>query len=113
MNSYANDVVCVYSITMTSRDDLFVLRIIHFSLEKDFDFLVIGSGKDSSKSDSILVMLTGKPKLRTLASADPDIWLTFLSDLSGQSSGYQLTLRLYPENLIDGIKFIKMLIFNG
>ena len=103
MDTYANDVVCVYSFAMTSLGDLIVLRIIHFSLEKDYDFLIIGTGKDSSDFDSVLVKLTGKPKLHTLASTDSDMWLTFLSDLSGQSSGYQLTITLYPENLIDGI----------
>ena len=87
---------------MASQFDLYVLRIVHFSLEKNFDFLLIGYGRDSSNLDSVLVSLSGTPKLRTLTSTDPDMWLTFLTDLSGQSSGYHLKLRLYTENINDG-----------
>ncbi len=65
----------------------------------NFDFLVIGYGDDPSDSITILVKLTGKPKLRTVLVEDA-VWLTFVTDSSGVESGYKIDINVIGDELI-------------
>ena len=102
--TYANDVTCTYIISKNEKESgLLALRILHFDLEKDFDFVLIGTGSSPSDVSSILAKLTGRPKLRTLTSTHSEVWLTFVTDSSGVSSGYEIDIYLYVEDKVAGI----------
>ena len=93
MHTYRNDILCVYSI-FVSEDAFTVLQITHFDLEKDYDYLVVGYGDNPSAISSLLAKLTGKPKLRTLTSTYQHTWVSFVSDSSGVSSGYDIIIKI-------------------
>ena len=101
MHTYRNNILCVYTI-FVPEVALTILKITHCNLEKDYDFLVVGYGGNPSDINSILAKLTGKPKLRTLTSSDHHTWVSFVSDSSGVSSGYDIIIEIQSENNFKG-----------
>ena len=87
-NLYQKDTTCFFQIKSTSSAHI-SMRIQHFDLETDYDFLTIGSGDNPSDSKSVLARLTGNPKLRTLTSTH-QVWLVFTTDSSGIATGYTI-----------------------
>ena len=107
---YPDNIVCVYTIFTTETRVLILLRIIKFDLELGYDYLLVGFGQDTNNDDTVLAKLTGKPKLRTLASNNSFVWLKFLTDPSRGAEGYEIDVILIQEGNIHGS--INLLTFN-
>ena len=103
---YPNNIVCVYTIFTTESRVLILLRMIQFDLELGYDYLLVGFGQDTNEDNAILAKLTGKPKLRTLASSNSFVWLKFLTDVSRGAKGYEIDVKIIQEGNIHGNKLI-------
>ena len=101
MHTYGNNILCVYTIVV-SEIALTIIQITHFDLEEDYDFLLVGYGDNPSDFNKVLAKLTGKSKLRTLTSSDHHTWVSFVSDSSGVSSGYDIIIEIKSGNTFHG-----------
>ncbi len=99
---YPNSIICIFTIYTTESQTLILLRIIQFDLELGYDFLLVGFGQDANDDNTVLAKLTGKPKLRTLASSNSFVWLKFLTDPSRSAEGYEIDVKLIQEANIHG-----------
>ena len=99
---YPNNIVCAYTILTTKSRVLILFRIIDFDLELGYDYLLVGFGQDTNDYNTVLAKLTGKPKLRTLASNNSFVWLKFLTDPSRGAKGYEIDVKLIQEGNIHG-----------
>ena len=98
---YNSDIICVYFITAT-HSDFILVRINFFNTEEGYDFLLIGEGDNSADRSSILATLTGNPKLQALTSSNSKLWLTFTTDSSVETHGYELEIKRLAVDLING-----------
>ncbi len=98
---HEKNIICVYYVTGSNDLDRIWLRINHFDLELDYDFLIIGYGDDPSNKSTELVMLTGQPKLRTIVSPG-NVWLTLITDSSSFATGYNIDFRIIDEESLEG-----------
>ncbi|XP_072037009.1 G-protein coupled receptor GRL101-like [Amphiura filiformis] len=63
-----------------------------FELEAGYDFIILGFGKETSNSTTMLYSFTGKPKTVSYTSNEAQIWLKFASDRSGGRRGFSFRL---------------------
>ena len=99
---YKNNIFCYHDVTAAADNQIIAIRIETFNLEDGFDFLHIGYGDNPSDQETTLASLSGKPKLRTLASTSNKVWLTFITDESGVDSGYMLSFSSIASDLLNG-----------
>ena len=99
---YVTNIVCLYRVIASDDPDQILLRINHFDLELDYDFLIIGHGDGLTPDKSTeLVVLTGQPKLRTIVSPG-NVWLTLITDSSSFATGYNIDFRIIDEESLEG-----------
>ncbi|XP_038068496.1 uncharacterized protein LOC119737915 isoform X2 [Patiria miniata] len=84
---YPNNAACVWTISLLDKMALVELSFTTFDLERDQDFLVIGSGL--TVNENILQWLTGQHDSRTVMSPTHEMWLHFISDESQSGQGFR------------------------
>ncbi|XP_022102814.1 uncharacterized protein LOC110985794 isoform X3 [Acanthaster planci] len=86
---YPNNLDCVWKIKLQDQTALVKLDFINFDVERDHDFLIIGSGL--TVNENILKWMTGKldPPISSIVSPTNEMWLRFLSDESQGSRGFR------------------------
>ncbi|XP_072030432.1 uncharacterized protein [Amphiura filiformis] len=87
---YRNEILCTWTVSATGSRHI-LLMIDTFLLEDGFDFLSVGNGDSSAVgSESTIVKLTGKIKLRTITSLLESMWLQFATDRTGRAKGFNV-----------------------
>ena len=61
-------------------------------MEDRYDFLIVGSGIQSSQSSTLIARLTGKTKILTLTSTGSEMWLQIATDRTGTDLGFSVNL---------------------
>ena len=69
-----------------------MIHIQDFDMEEGYDFLLVGNGDNSAIGESTIAALTGKIKLRTLASGDDVLWMRVATDRTGVAKGFELNV---------------------
>ena len=71
---YRDDLICHWTI-IASDDNRCLVEFITFHMEREYDFLVVGNGRDLRNGRSIIAKLTGDIKIRTLTSSANEMWM--------------------------------------
>ncbi len=90
---YRDELICLWTVIgLESR--YIVISIFEFEMERGYDFLTIGNGRDSTSSASVVARLTGRIKLRTITSSHLTMWIQVTTDRTGGGTGFNLELSL-------------------
>ena len=80
----------------TVKGETLTFRCIQFETEAYFDTLKIGEGNDTENADSVRAVFTGQ-RCYNLSTSGNKMWISFDSDSSINSFGFEGTVSVTPE----------------
>ena len=57
--NYPHEYTCQWFISIADSDNVIIVGIVFFDLEREFDFVIIGSDHDTTDDSSVITKLTG------------------------------------------------------
>ena len=106
--NYADSANCIVFLqkqtSSSSSSSSFIIRIWHLDLERNYDFLMVGTGAQLT-DESTFIYLTSTLSPRSLIFPEETIWLRFKSDTSVNRGGFFLQVQIVSTENKTGTHF--------